>query len=524
MSIAAPPPTDPTLGAGHRPPRAFSPERDATRTIVVGAGFGGIAAALRLRARGDRVTLIDRLDHLGGRARVFSRNGYTFDAGPTVITAPFLIDELFALFGRRTADYVTLAPVDPWYRVRFHDGTHFDYTGDRDRTLEQIRAIEPRDADGYLRMLRACDEIYRVGFEKLGDQPFDRPGDMLAALPDMVRLRSFRSVYAFAAAHLRSEKLRRVFSFQPLLVGGNPFKTSSIYALIQSLERRFGVHYAMGGTGALVNALGRLMEEAGIDIRLGETVDRIDTLGGRVAGVTLEAGDRLPADRVVSNADPAMVYQRLLPAEPRSRRTRNRSRSMKQSMGLFVIYFGARRTYPDLAHHTILLSDRYKELLADIFDRGRLPADPSLYVHAPTRTDPAMAPEGRECFYALAPVPNLKSGAKTGIDWEREGDRFREVVLDRIEKELAPGLRDHIESEFYLTPEYFRDELRSTDGAGFGVQPLLSQSAYLRFHTTCPHYRGLHFVGAGTHPGAGIPGVLTTAKTLERALDRETAR
>ncbi len=487
------------------------------RAIVVGGGFGGIAAALRLRAMGKDVTLVDRLDQLGGRGRVFQRDGYTFDAGPTVVTAPFLFEELFSLFGRRMSDYVTLTPCDPWYRVQFQDRSTFDYTGSIDRTLEQIREIEPRDADGYLRLLEASDEIYRVGFEQLGDQPFDRIGPMLAALPQMLRLGSFRSTYSFVSRYLRNDKLRQVFTFQPLLVGGNPMKTSSIYSLIQSLERRFGVHYAMGGTGNLVAALRRLMDDVGVVVRLNETVSEIETQGRRVRGAVLESGERLPAEFVVANADPTFVYTRMLPERSGPSLLRWRARRMKQSMGLFVIYFGAKRTYPDLAHHTILLSERYGPLLKDIFERGVLPPDPSLYVHAPTRTDPAMAPDGRECFYALAPVPNLRAD----IDWSREGDRFRDVVMERIEEHLAPGLRDVIDTEFYVTPEYFRDELLSTDGAGFGVQPLLSQSAYFRFHTSCPRYAGLYFVGAGTHPGAGMPGVLTTAKTMHRAMERD---
>ncbi len=515
MTIAPAPISDiASRGRNIAPSTAFSSE--GRRAIVFGAGFGGIAAALRLRAHGFNVTLLDRLDQLGGRARVFHRGGYTFDAGPTVITAPFLLDELFQLFGRRLGDEVALVPVDPWYRIQFDDGSTFDYTGSTERTLEEIDKFNPSDRDGYLRMMRMCDEIYRVGFEQLGDQPFDKPSAMLHALPQMLRLRSFRSTWSFVSSHLQDERLRRVFTFQPLLVGGNPFRTSSIYALIQSLERRFGVHYILGGTGALVAALGRLMTDVGIELRLGETVSEIRTRGRRVTGVRLEGGEDLNADLVVSGADPTFVYRRLIPTSAAPARAR-KSERMKQSMGLFVTYFGTRKTYPDLAHHTILLSDRYKGLLRDVFDGDALPPDPSLYVHAPTRTDPGMAPPDRECFYALAPVPNLRAD----IDWAREAERFRDVVLGRIESEMAPGLRDSLDVEFHVTPEYFRDELLSVDGAGFGPQPTLGQSAYFRFHNKCPRYEGLYFVGAGTHPGAGVPGVLTTAKTMERVLRRE---
>ncbi len=511
----------PPIASSPSSPRATAPAagRSASRTVVVGAGFGGMAAALRLRTLGHEVTLVDRIDQLGGRGRVHRRDGYVFDAGPTVITAPWLFAELFELFGRRMEEELTLAPVDPWYRIVFDDGTSFDYDGDVEHALAQVRDIEPRDADGMLRMLRQCERIYEVGFERLGDVPFLSLGTMIAAIPQMIRLGSFRSTWGFVSRHLRDHRLRRVFSFQPLLVGGNPLTTTSIYALIQVVERRFGIHYTMGGTGALVAALGRLMEDVGIDIRLGADVERVATTGGRVCGVDLAGGTRIPADRVVCNADPVTVYEHLLDGEPRAAAMRRKARRMKMSMGLFVAYFGTDRTYEDVAHHTIVLSDRYEGLLKDIFDRRRLPGDPSLYVHAPTRTDPAMAPDGHECFYALAPVPNLDAG----IDWEREGDRYRDVVLERIEAAMAPELRARLDTCFYSTPETFRRDFLSPAGAGFSVQPLLTQSAWFRFHARCPKVGGLYFVGAGTHPGAGLPGVTMSARVLERVLREEGA-
>jgi len=484
--------------------------------VVVGAGFAGMAAALRLRARGMRVTLIDRRPELGGRARVFRRGGYTFDAGPTVITASFLLEELFAIFGERLDDHVDLRPVEPWYRVLFDDGEAFDYAGSVDRMCEQIARFNPADQDGFRRMSAACEEIYRIGFERLGDQPFDRLGSMLASLPQMIRLRTHRSMYAFVSSHLRDERLRRVFTFQPLLVGGNPFHTSCIYSLIQPLERKFGVHYAMGGTGAIVEALGGLMRRHGVEVALGEEVERIETEGRRVARVRTRGGGRFEADLIVSGGDPVTLYDRLLPERGPHTRTRARARRMKLSMGLFVLYFGSRRTYPDLAHHTILLSDRYRSLLSDIFDGGRLPNDPSLYVHAPTRSDPSMAPPGREAFYALAPVPNLR----LFDDWETRAAAYHDLVLDRIETAMAPGLGAHVEQDFHVTPRYFETELGSAGGAGFSIQPTLRQSAYFRFHNKCPHYENLYLVGAGTHPGAGLPGVLSSAKVLEGLLTR----
>ena len=457
--------------ASRRPAVPAAGDDHAPRVVVVGAGFGGMAAALRLRAMGHRVTLVDRVDQLGGRGRVHHRDGYTFDAGPTVITAPWLFSELFELFGRRIEDEVVFTPIDPWYRIIFDDGSHFDYGESVDHAIEQIREMSPRDVDGFLRMMKQCERIYEIGFERLGDVPLLSLGTMLAAVPQMIRLGSFRSTWGFVSRHLKDHRLRRVFSFQPLLVGGNPLTTTSIYALIQIVERRFGIHYTMGGTGALVAALGRLMEDVGIDIRLGADVRRITTAAGRVRGVELGDGTTIPAERVVCNADPVGVYRTLLADEPSAEAGRRKARRMRMSMGLFVAYFGTNRTYEQVAHHTIVLSDRYEGLLRDIFGRDRLPVDPSLYVHTPTRTDPSMAPAGHECWYALAPVPNLDAG----IDWSEQGYRYRDLVLDRIERMMAPGLRSHLDTCFYSTPETFRDDFLSPAGAGFSVQPLLTQ-------------------------------------------------
>jgi phytoene desaturase len=486
-------------------------------TIVIGSGFGGLAAALRLRARGEEVILLERQGQIGGRATSFEEKGYTFDAGPTVITAPFLFEELFRLFDRSLEDVLDLRPLDPWYRIRFDDGDVFDYSGSLDATLEQIRRIEPRDVDGYQRFLARTEEIYRVGFEQLGDQPFLTVGSMLRALPSILRLEGTRSVYGRASRYLRSEKLRQVFSFQPLLVGGNPLTTTSIYSLIHVLERRYGVHFAMGGTRAIVQALGVLLDDVGVDVRVNATVSKIEIQAGRVTGVRLEDGSFLPAGRVVANADPPFVYEQLIDPEHRRRWTPRRLERLRYSMGLFVLYFGARRSYTDLAHHEILLGPRYGGLLRDIFDRKVLADDPSLYLHAPTRTDPSLSPPGGESMYALAPVPNLQGG----IDWDEAGPRMRDRLLEEIEDRVCPGLRDALEVDTYVTPEHFRGRLLSKHGSGFSIQPLLTQSAYFRFHNRCPDVGGLYFVGAGTQPGAGLPGVLTSAKVLERILDDE---
>ncbi|MEM1203002.1 MAG: phytoene desaturase family protein [Acidobacteriota bacterium] len=497
---------------------------ERTTALVIGAGFGGLAAALRLRARGYDVTVIDRQDQAGGRAAVHRRAGYTFDAGPTIITAPFLIDELFDLFGRRSEDYVTLRSLEPWYRIRFDDGRHLDYSGDMETMLDEIRRFEPRDVDGYRRMLQLTEKIYKVGFEQLGDQPFHRLSTMTRLIPALGRLRSDRSVYRQTAHFIRHPLLRQALSFHPLLVGGNPFTTTSIYSLIHYLERTGGVHFAMGGTAALVEGLVRLLDEQGVSWRLGETVETILTEGppgggrrARAAGVRLASGETLRADLVVANADAPFVYRNLVPAEHRRKWSNPRIDSRKYSMGLFVLYFGATRTYPHLAHHEILLGPRYRGLINDIFERQHLAEDMSLYLHAPTRTDPSLAPPGCESMYALVPVPNLQAD----IDWSVTGPELRDRLVERLSQTVCPDLERHIVEDFYVTPENFRGDLLSHFGAGFSVQPVLTQSAWFRFHNRSEELRDLYLVGAGTHPGAGVPGVLTSAKVLDRLLDEE---
>ena len=484
--------------------------RRRRRAIVVGAGFGGLAAALRLRARGYDVTVLEALDQPGGRARVFRQDGFTFDAGPTVITAPYLFDELFALFGERLADHIELMPVDPFYRIQFHTGENFDFVGDDDRLVEEIRRFSPRDIDGYRRLVSKARAIFAVGYEQLADRPFDRAGAMLAALPAMVRLESYRSVHGLVARHIRDERLRQVFTFEPLLVGGNPFRTTSIYLLIHWLERKWGVHYARGGTGALVRSMVELMERHGVDLRLDTPVERIDAAGGRVRGVITgrQPAEVLSADVVVANADPTVVYRNMLPRSERPLATR---RSVRQSPGLFVGYFGVSGQYPDVAHHTILLGPRYRGLLDDIFRRRMLADDLSLYVHAPGRTDASMAPLGHDAFYALSPVPNLRAG----IDWANEGERYFDQMLQVIDQRLLPGVSSRLVTSRMMTPLDFASELRSADGAAFGPEPTLLQSAYFRYHNRSS-ITGLFFVGAGTHPGAGVPGVLSSAKVLDR--------
>lgn len=484
------------------------------RAIVVGSGFGGLAAAVRLRARGYDVTVYEALDQPGGRARVFHHDGFTFDAGPTVVTAPYLLDELFALGGADRRDHVELVPLDPFYRILFPDGSSFDFVGEEERLLAQIEAFDPRDVDGYLRLARHAEAIFDVGYTQLADQPFHRIRDMLRVLPSMARLRSDRSVYDVVAAHLRDERLRQVFSFEPLLVGGNPFRTTSIYLLIHWLERKWGVHFARGGMGAIVRALVELLASMGVPVHTGEAMEEVVVEHGRVTGIIV-AGQRKRferADVVVCNGDPGHVYTNHVAARHRPRSLRPR---LRQSMGLFVAYFGAEGSYPTLAHHTIVMGPRYRELLNDIFSRRVLADDMSLYLHAPTRTDPTMAPPGHEAFYVLSPVPNTRSN----VSWRDEAPAYLERIMSTLESRVLPGIRSRLVTMNWITPDDFARDLRSPDGAAFGPEPTLTQSAWFRHHNRSP-IPGLYFVGAGTHPGAGVPGVLLSAKVLDRIVPR----
>ncbi len=482
--------------------------------IVIGAGFGGLASAARLRAMGYRVTVLEAGDQAGGRARAFQSEGFHFDAGPTVITAPYLFDELFELFGKDRRHYFDLVPVDPFYRVVFPDGRHFDYVGDDERLLPQIAEFNPADVDGYRKLVEHSKRIFDVGYTELVDADFSRFGDMMRIVPDLVRLRAYKSLYNLVSHYIEDDALRQVFSFQPLLIGGNPFRVPAIYLLIHWLERKWGIHFALGGTAAIVRGLTRLLEEVGVDLRLNAPVERIEVVNGRSKGVLLDDQTFLEADIIVSNADPAMVYTKLIPASARRKHSDASVARRRYSMSLFVGYFGTKKTYPDVAHHSILLGPRYRELLTDIFDRKKLADDFSLYLHAPTRTDPSLAPPGGESFYVLSPVPNQESG----IDWEIEGTRYMDRILDALDRHCLPGLRDNLVTQFHVDPTYFETELRSYHGAAFGLEPTLRQSAYFRFHNTSEDIEGLYFVGAGVHPGAGLPGVLSSAKVLERVV------
>jgi phytoene desaturase len=479
--------------------------------VVIGSGFGGLAAAVRLGARGYRVTIFEKLDAPGGRAYVYKQDGFTFDAGPTIVTAPFLFEELWKLCGRNLSDDVTLVPVSPFYRIRFQDGSHFDYSGEPEAMRGEIARFSPDDIDGYDAYMKASEEIFKVGFERLGDVPFSQWTDMAKIAPEMIRLSSYRSVFNLVSKFFRDPRLRVVFSFHPLLIGGNPFTASSIYCLIAFLERRWGVHFAMGGTGRLVEGLVNLIEGQGGRVLCGQEVGEIRITGGAACGVKLADGRIVDADIVVSNADSAWTYRHLLPKSARSRWSDRRIERAKYSMSLFVWYFGTRRKYTDVQHHSILLGPRYKALLTDIFERKTLADDFSLYLHRPTSTDPSLAPEGCDAFYVLSPVPHLQSGT----DWSVMAEKYRSAIARELGNTVLPDLENQIVSSRMLTPQDFQDRLSSFRGAAFGLEPILTQSAWFRPHNRSEDVDRLYLVGAGTHPGAGLPGVLSSARILD---------
>ena len=478
--------------------------------VVIGAGFAGIATALRLRALGYQVTLLERLNSLGGRAQVFERGGYRHDAGPTVITAPFLFDELFELFDEKLADYLEFVPLDPFYRFHFADGSQFDYRASVEDTLTEIRRFSPEDANGYLKLLEKSKKVYDVGFKKLVHRPFIRIWDMVKQVPALLILKCYKTVSQMVNSHLKHPLIRQAFSIHPLLVGGNPFKTTAIYTLIHYLERRWGVFFCMGGTGKLVEELGALMERHGINIVLNADVNEIITANKIATGVRFGDNETIDAELVVFGGDPETCYQYLLP------NTKPHLPHIKKhySMGLYVLYFGTKKLYPDVAHHSIWMGPRFKELLSEIFDAKQMSEDFSLYLHRPTATDKSFAPDGCESFYVLCPVPNLQGD----VDWCAEAEVLRDRIVEALEETILPELSSVIEEVFWMTPEDFAKDYRSMHGAGFSIEPRLTQSAWFRFHNRDKAISNLYFVGAGTHPGAGLPGVVSSAKVVEELL------
>nr|WP_024967176.1 phytoene desaturase [Pantoea sp. IMH] len=479
------------------------------RTIVIGAGFGGLALAIRLQASGIPTLLLEGRDKPGGRAYVYQDRGFTFDAGPTVITDPTAIEELFTLAGKRLEDYVELMPVKPFYRLCWESGKVLDYDNDQPALEAQIARFNPRDVEGYQRFLDYSRAVFKEGYLKLGTVPFLSFRDMLRAGPQLARLQAWRSVYSMVSSFIEEEHLRQAFSFHSLLVGGNPFSTSSIYTLIHALEREWGVWFPRGGTGALVAGMVKLFEDLGGEMALNAHVSQMETQGDKISAVTLADGRRFETPAVASNADVVHTYEKLLAGHPRGRSRAASLKRKRMSNSLFVIYFGLNHHHSQLAHHTVCFGPRYKELINDIFNRDTLADDFSLYLHAPCVTDPSLAPEGCGSYYVLAPVPHLGTA---DLDWEKEGPRLRDRIFEYLEKHYMPGLREQLVTHRIFTPFDFRDELGAHQGSAFSVEPILTQSAWFRPHNRDSQIANLYLVGAGTHPGAGVPGVIGSAK------------
>jgi phytoene desaturase len=479
--------------------------------IVIGSGFGGMAAAVRLGARGWRVTIVEAMDRIGGRACRFQQDGFTFDAGPTIVTAPFVFEELWTISGKRMADHVTLKALDPFYAIRFNDGTVFRPTSDTERMRAEIAKIEPKDVDGFDRFLVESEKNYRVGFLKMVDKPFHTAWSMAKAMPHLGLRRADRSVYQLVSRYIRNEKIRIALSFHPLFVGGSPLRTSGVMSLISYLEKEYGVHYAMGGTHAIIEGLADLVKGHGGRILTNSNVKEIIVAEGAAKGVVLENGVTMRSDIVVSNADAATTHAKLVPAVHRGKWSEKRVAKARHSMSVFLWYFGTNKRYDDVDHHMVLMGPRYQGLLKDIFDNKHLADDFSLYLHRPSASDSSVAPENCDAFYVLAPVPNLQSGD----DWEALAEPYRKKIEAYLEATVLPGLSQHVVTSKVLTPLHFRDTLQSWDGAAFAFEPTLFQLAWWRPHNIHDTVRGLYSVGAGTHPGAGMPGVVSSAKILD---------
>ncbi|MBM4252054.1 MAG: phytoene desaturase [Deltaproteobacteria bacterium] len=488
------------------PPRA---SHTIKKAAVVGSGFGGLAVAIRLAAAGVKTVIYEALPELGGRAGVFTQDGHVFDRGPTVVTAPDTITELFELAGKSMSNYVELMPVSPMYRLFWEDGTTFDYSAGEEDLMREIRRLSPEDVNGYQRYFRYAQEVFDEGYTKLCHVPFLNFWDMVKVAPQLIRLNAHVPVYSTVSKFFKSDYLRQAFSFNSLLIGGNPLRASSIYTLIHPLERKWGVYFPRGGTHALVRGLAKLFTDIGGEIRLGTPVKQILTKNGRISGVMDASGNKEDFDTVVSNADVVHTYDKLLGHEAAAAKKARRLKSKRHSMSLFLIYFGTNNAYPNLIHHNVMFGRRYQELLKDIFDRGVVSDDFSLYLHAPSLTDDSLAPPGKHTYYVLAPVPHLGHGA---FDWKRNGESFADNIMAYLDEHYMPGLRDDLTVRKIFTPLDFQSRLSAHEGSAFSLEPTLTQSAYFRVHNADPQLPGLYFVGAGTHPGAGIPGVIGSAK------------
>lgn len=479
------------------------------KAAVIGAGIGGLALAIRLQSAGVDTTILEARDKPGGRAYFWERDGFTFDAGPTVITAPDALRELWRISGHDISEDVKLVPVSPFYRLSWPDGVAFDYSGDDAQLGAEIARLSPEDVAGYRRFLKYSEGVYREGYEKLGHVAFLDFGSMVRAAPALMKYQAWRSVYSIVSSYVKNEKLRQALSFHTLLVGGNPMTTSAIYALIHKLERDGGVWFAEGGTNRLVAGMVRHFERLGGVVRLGDAVSAIHTLGDRVTSLRTESRFELEIDAVASNADIVHSYRNLLKDSRSAQRTASSLEQKRFSPSLFLVHLGLRGTFPEIPHHSILFGPRYQGLLEDIFDHGVLSEDFSLYLHHPSATDPGMAPEGHSTFYALAPVPHL---GKFPADWSEVGPVLEERILAEIARRLIPDLKDRIVTKFSYAPPDFATDLKAHLGSAFSLEPILTQSAYFRAHNRDDSISNLYFVGAGTHPGAGIPGVVGSAK------------
>lgn len=486
------------------------------KAIVVGSGFGGIASSLRLKALGYDVILLEKLGQLGGRARVFKKKGYIFDAGPTVITAPFLFDELFSLFNKKREDYVKFKRLDPMYNFYFNKNKKsFNYFDKVEDSLREIAKFNPQDAEGYKNLLKMSEKIFKVGFDKLSFTPFHDFFFMIRQIPSLIKLKSYLSVFKLVSKYIKNEQIKQALSIQPLLLGGNPLETTSIYNLIHYLERKWGVHYAMGGTGAIIQAFEKLMKEEKIKINKNTDVKEVIFDNNKAIGVKTNNEKVFYGEKIILNSDPAYAYKHLI--KKKKKWSDKKIDKLDFSMGLFVIYFGTKKKYHKIAHHTIWMGERYEGLLKDIFNRKILAEDFSLYLHRPTATDKSMAPENCDSFYVLSPVPNLKSG----IDWNVMGEQYSKKILNALEKTILPDLNKNLTVCFHMSPEDFKRDYHSLYGSGFSISPIFKQSAWFRFHNKSESFENLYFVGAGSHPGAGVPGVISSAKVLENILKNE---
>ena len=486
------------------------------KAIVIGSGFGGIAISLRLRKLGFDTTIIEKLNDIGGRARVFNVNGFKHDAGPTVITAPFLFDELFDLFDKNRKDFLDFVPLEPWYRYYFHDGKTFDYCSTIEKTNEQINKYDERDIDGYKKLLNQSKKIFDVGFTKLADKPFTSFFKMLGVVPSLIILKSYFTVSQLVNSYLKNKYLRKAFSIHPLLVGGDPHTTTSIYALIHYLERKWGVFFCMGGTGKIVLELKKLIIECGIKIKTNTDVKELIVKDNKITKIITNNEELNDFDLVVCNADPPTVYTELL-KKTKLKRPFMGEKNLTYSMGLFVLFFGTKKQYNEIAHHTIWLTERYKSLLNDIFKNKILSDDFSLYIHRPTATDKSFAPEGCDSFYVLCPVPNLQGN----INWDKESVNLKDKIVKSLSITIMPDLENTITDIFWMNPKDFKNDYRSMHGSGFSIAPIFSQSAWFRYHNKDKKIKNLYFSAAGSHPGAGIPGVLSSAKVVESIIKKD---